>query len=127
MSQNEWSNGLQNVRNLGQIADGASDCKAQCEAPTLRIALPAGCADMLRQLFFDGPTWDGNVVSKQSRDELVRMGLAASGHGWQWLTKAGIDACFDNGIQHAKESRDRRVMTRRNTIHALAEAVLGGP
>ena len=47
--------------------------------------------EVLRCLFFHGPTWDGNVPSKSGRDELVSLGLADRMDGWQWLTREGID------------------------------------
>jgi hypothetical protein len=51
-----------------------------------RVALETMC-----QLFFDGPTWDGNLASKTGRDLLVDLGIAERGHGFQWLTRTGID------------------------------------
>lgn len=95
------------------------------ERPRIRVALPANAADDLRCLFFHGPTWDGNVPSKAGRDELVRMGLAARGNGWQWLTAAGVQACFDNGIHLEKEAREARERKRRSIATDLAHAVLG--
>lgn len=38
--------------------------------------LDAICRDQLRQLLFQGPVWDGNVISKQARDLLITYGLA---------------------------------------------------
>jgi hypothetical protein len=37
--------------------------------------LPVRLHEQLRQLI-NGPVWDGNVISKQDRDELIRLGLA---------------------------------------------------
>lgn len=117
------TDGLQNRPTLGELK--AILTKDQCEGPKLRIALPANAADDLRCLFFHGPTWDGNVPSKSGRDDLVRMGLAARGNGWQWLTPAGIQACFDNGIHVEKERREARDRQRRNVVNDLARTVLG--
>jgi hypothetical protein len=36
-------------------------------------------------------TWDGNLLSKDARDELVRRGLVQRHHGWNWLTREGIE------------------------------------
>ena len=33
--------------------------------------------ETLRQLVQHGPIWDGDIVSKASRDDLFRLGLAA--------------------------------------------------
>ena len=32
--------------------------------------------EVLRQLLFQGPVWDGHVLSKQARDALINYGLA---------------------------------------------------
>lgn len=32
--------------------------------------------EVLRQLLFQGPVWDGNIVSKGARDNLMEYGLA---------------------------------------------------
>lgn len=47
-------------------------------------------AAVLGQLFLGGPTWDGNLVSKSGRDELVGRGLAERDDGFQWLTRRGV-------------------------------------
>jgi hypothetical protein len=91
----------------------------------IRVALGGGAADTLRCLFFHGPTWDGNVPSKSGRDELVRMGLAARGNGWQWLTGAGMEACFANGIHNEKDSRESRDRQRRIRMEEAARRFLG--
>ena len=52
--------------------------------------LSSGAIDVLGQLFIAGPVWDGNLISKQGRSELVDKGLAERWEGWQWLTKEGI-------------------------------------
>jgi len=36
-------------------------------------------------------TWDGNLISKTHRDELVKMGLADRAHGWNYITGKGIE------------------------------------
>ena len=38
--------------------------------------LSDGQRDVLKQLLFDGPIWDGDIVSKASRDDLLRWELA---------------------------------------------------
>lgn len=91
--------------------------------PKIMVALSASAADVLRCLFFHGPTWDGNVPSKSGRDELVSMGLAARSHGWQWLTRAGIDACFTNKIDSEKERRESREHARRYRLEEMEDAL----
>jgi hypothetical protein len=39
-------------------------------------ALSSSQREVLKQLLFQGPVWDGNIVSKQARDDLIRYGLA---------------------------------------------------
>lgn len=39
-------------------------------------ALPYSMREQLQQLFYQGPVWDGYVVSKQARDALIQYGLA---------------------------------------------------
>jgi len=38
--------------------------------------LTPNCRDQLRQLLFQGPVWDGNIISKSDRDTLIKLGLA---------------------------------------------------
>jgi hypothetical protein len=54
------------------------------------FGMPSSAREVLRCLFLKGPTWDGNVPSKNGRDELVRLGYVERWNGWQWLTLAGI-------------------------------------
>lgn len=35
-------------------------------------------------------TWDGNLISKSNRDELVKSGLATRFNGWNWITLEGV-------------------------------------
>ena len=35
-------------------------------------------------------TWDGNLISKSDRSELVKSGLAARAQGWNFITADGI-------------------------------------
>lgn len=36
-------------------------------------------------------TWDGNLIGKDYRDDLVRSGLAERGFGYNWLTAKGVE------------------------------------
>ena len=39
-------------------------------------------------------TWDGNLLSKSTRDWLIERGLAQRfGSGWNWLTAKGVEYC----------------------------------
>lgn len=55
-----------------------------------------GLEAQLRQLHDDGPTWDGNLISKADRKQLVRWGLAEKVYvdgsgGYQACTYRGHD------------------------------------
>ena len=52
--------------------------------------LSTAAKETMMQLFVTGPTWDGNLISKQGRTELVDCGLAFRRDGWQSLTEAGL-------------------------------------
>jgi len=44
----------------------------------------------LGQLFGNGPTWEGYIISKPGRDLLMELGLAARTDGWSYLTEGGV-------------------------------------
>lgn len=52
--------------------------------------LSPSAIEMLHQLFKTGPTWDGNVISKAGRGELVKAGLAFHVSGFASLTEEGV-------------------------------------
>jgi hypothetical protein len=59
--------------------------------PVTAKPLSRGAIDALAQLFVNGPTWDGNLITKSGRDQLVEAGLAAKvGGGWNFLTIEGV-------------------------------------
>jgi len=39
-------------------------------------ALPSSHREQLSQLLFQGPVWDGYIISKADRDDLIDLGLA---------------------------------------------------
>lgn len=39
-------------------------------------ALPAAHREVLKQLLYQGPVADGNIISKAARDDLLELGLA---------------------------------------------------
>lgn len=55
------------------------------------LGMSSAAREVLRCLFFHGPTWDGDVPSKVGRGELVKLGLAQHEFGWAWLTREGVD------------------------------------
>lgn len=52
--------------------------------------LTPGAIACLHQLFIKGPTWDGNIVDKCGRGELIKAGLADRIEGFSFLTKEGV-------------------------------------
>ena len=63
--------------------------------------------DTLRCLFFHGPTWDGNVPSKEARDGLCKLGLVHHEFGFAFLTRDGVEMCINLGLDRAKERWER--------------------
>jgi len=55
--------------------------------------------DVLRQLFKNGPTWDGNITSKTGRDGLFRYKLAEYENGYTQLTIDGLKLCLNAGMR----------------------------
>jgi len=64
-------------------------------------------SEALMQLFVQGPTWDGNLISKSQRDDLVAAGLADRWDGWNFLTQEGVEAAVAGGIA-ARAWHDKR-------------------
>ena len=85
---------------------------------TSDLRLDGAAQDTLRCLFLHGPTWDGDVPSKGGRDELVRLGLASRGDGYQWLTDAGARLCLSQGMGREKEVRDGKRRMELSTLEA---------
>lgn len=50
--------------------------------------------ETVAQLFLQGPTWDGNVISKSDRDDAVDAGYVFRHEGWQSLTEDGLKAAL---------------------------------
>lgn len=65
-------------------------------APSVSELSPAAIG-VMGQLFVHGPTWDGNIITKVGRSELVKAGLATHAHGWAWLTEDGLVAALEFG------------------------------
>lgn len=43
----------------------------------------------------DGPTWDGDLISKSSRDYLVKDGYVGRLRGFNFLTPKGVEVLID--------------------------------
>jgi len=71
--------------------------------------LSSAAKDVLGQLFVSGPTWDGNVISKGGRNELLEEGLAHRWDGWAFLTAAGVRMATDEEVRRLLRTRhDKR-------------------
>ena len=57
--------------------------------------LSSAAIEVLMQLFVTGPVWDGNLVSKSGRSELVGAGLAFCDIGWTSLTAEGVSVAVN--------------------------------
>lgn len=69
---------------------------------------PPGSEDVMWQLFRDGPTWDGDLVSKEARDHLERRGLVERGDGWNWLSDLGTRLAIGIGMGIRKDAAAQR-------------------
>lgn len=54
----------------------------------------------LEQLASNGAVWDGDLLSKSSRDSLVEAGLAYRAEGYNAITAHGIRLALAVGILH---------------------------
>lgn len=58
-------------------------------------SLSSAAVETLGQLFVKGPTWDGDIISKAGRTELIDAELAERENGWNYLTRDGIRAAIE--------------------------------
>lgn len=66
--------------------------------------LSSAAKDVLGQLFLNGPTWDGNLVSKDGRGELCEIGLAFHANGFASLTAEGVRVAIEWNDFHKPHS-----------------------
>jgi hypothetical protein len=78
-------------------------------------SLSPAAIDVLEQLFVSGPTWDGNLVSKSGRTELVRDGLAFAKHGYNSLTAEGINVAATRDVNLLRRRRNKAWYTKVRT------------
>ena len=81
-----------------------------------------GDLDVAFQLFSCGMVWDGNLVSKSSRDHLVRAGYAVRADGYRSLTGKGVVAMLTSPPVSASAYRRWR-MLKRNPLVASPEMI----
>lgn len=71
--------------------------------------LNSGQREVLLCLFIFGPTWDGDIPSKTSRDDLCRAGYARHRQGFAYLTDSGFALCMELGFEREKAKRQALV------------------
>jgi hypothetical protein len=67
-------------------------------------ALSAAAVEVLGQLYVNGPTWDGNICSKNGRGELCRAGLAWHEHGYANLSPEGVRTAVEWDRQYLRRA-----------------------
>jgi hypothetical protein len=65
--------------------------------------MPSGIQEALWQMFKDGPTWDGNLLSKAARTWMVQNGLAFRAKGYNALTEEGVQMAVSLGMGERKD------------------------
>lgn len=58
-------------------------------------ATPMKTETLEQLLLLATATWDGNLISKDARDNLVRAGLVQRARGYNWLTVKGLEYLVD--------------------------------
>jgi hypothetical protein len=71
----------------------------------LFMTLSSTAQDAMMQLFVQGPTWDGDVLSKSGRNELVSRDFAKHRHGWAYLTDSGLDMAITVDVSRWVDKR----------------------
>lgn len=56
-----------------------------------------GYLEQLLQIF-KGSVWDGDLISKSHRDELIKRGMVDKARGMSFITGHGIDALYNIGV-----------------------------
>lgn len=64
--------------------------------------------EVLGQLYVNGPTWDGNIISKTARGELVDVGFAWHAHGYASLTPEGVKLAVEWDRAYLKRAGYKR-------------------
>lgn len=81
------------------------------------FGMTSATRDVIRCLFFHGPTSDGDVPSKFGRDEAVRLGYAERWNGWQFLTSDGTRFAVENLLLDREKERWQR--ERSEAVHRM--------
>lgn len=90
----------------------------------LSIDLAPDEKECLQQLFFNGPTWDGEIVSKAGRAGLHKRGYVERENGWTQLSSAGFVLAVRAGLGDEKERRDYKRRRESNDRHRAIVALV---
>jgi hypothetical protein len=60
------------------------------------FGMTSAAREVMRCLFFHGPTWDGDIPSKSGRSELCKLGYAHHEFGFAWLTRDGMKFAIES-------------------------------
>jgi hypothetical protein len=76
-------------------------------APVVFKRLSAFAKDVMMQLFVTGPVWDGNLSSKNGRDELMGQTppMILRYEGWQTLTRRGLEVALAADVRDWADQR----------------------
>lgn len=96
-----------------------SNDQEESQGYSVTIPLSPTAIEVLYQLFLHGPTYDGNVISKQARDELFDLKLIGRHNGYQFLLVAGVRLVLQNGMDRKKETQMRREREQRSQLEAI--------
>ena len=77
------------------------------------FGMGSAAREVMRCLFLQGPTWDGDIPSKAGRGELIANGYAKHGYGYAWLTDIGVEFAITSML--LGEEKDRWNNRRRNS------------
>lgn len=99
----------------------ADQCQESPPRFTVNVGLAANEIEVLQQLFFFGPTWDGDIVSKSGRDTLFDLKLASRVEGYSFITAAGVRLALQNRLERKKESQRRRERERLSKLSSIEE------
>ena len=78
------------------------------EASAVAYTLDKTAKELVCHMFFDGPVWDGNLISKRARSELVALGLVDQAMGYNFLSVAGVMVACAMGFYERKTGRHPR-------------------
>lgn len=115
-----WIDGM--IAEAEKPADRCDNCGGSEPEP-----VEPECVETAMQLLVDGPTRDGDLVSKAGRNKLVGQGLVERFDGWQWLNRYGMRCVLASSkIGENYKDRWRRERDQRDPVpklHKMLEAL----